>query len=178
MIEGLKIFEEVEGLYRIIPLMPFRHTEGVKFDIVPGKLVTDLKGIDLVVHDADALSPGSVGDVQRPWYMHPSQEDNLVVMQGIRYTDIYTPQHGNVEHFEVAPNYVKKNGQMLYDGVAMLTWPPRVFHRIVSCADGSASINLARRGEDFDIKTNFNIYDLDTETGEYEVIRAGHLDQT
>jgi len=178
MDSGMKVIEEVENLYRIVPLMPFRHTEGVKFDIVPEKLVLETKGIDLVVHDADALSPGPVGDVERPWYMHPSQEDNLIVMQGIRYTDIYTPAHGRVEHFEVAPNYVKKNGEMLYKGVAMLTWPCRVFHRIISCKEGSASVNLARRLDDFDIETNFSIYDLDTETGEYHEIRAGHLDQT
>lgn len=38
-------------------------------------------------------------------------------------------------------------------------------------------MNFAVHYEGFDIKTNFNIYDLDTETGKFEIIRAGHLDQ-
>jgi hypothetical protein len=28
------------------------------------------------------------------------------------------------------------------------------------------------------MKTNFNIYDLDIETGKFRVIRQGHLDQS
>ncbi len=170
-------FEEVAGLYRIVPLKPFRHTPGVRFDVVPEELATALKGIDVVVHDAEALSPGPVGDVARPWYMHPAQEDNLLVLRGVRHTEVYTPSHGTVERFAVAPGSVRKNGELLYEGAAMLTWPCGVFHRIVSGADGSASVNFARRFAGFDVKTNFSIYDLDTGTGEYRVIRAGHRDQ-
>jgi len=60
----------------------------------------------------------------------------------------------------------------------MLVWPCGVFHRIVSCPEqGSASVNFAVRYEGFNIRTNFNIYDLDTESGKYKVIREGHLDQ-
>lgn len=29
----------------------------------------------------------------------------------------------------------------------------------------------------FDIRTNFNIYGLDTASGEYQLLRAGYLDQ-
>ncbi len=60
----------------------------------------------------------------------------------------------------------------------MLVWPCGVFHRIVSCPEqGSGSVNFAVRYEGFNIRTNFNIYDLDTESGKYKVIREGHLDQ-
>jgi hypothetical protein len=59
----------------------------------------------------------------------------------------------------------------------MLVWSQGVFHRIQSGEKGSASLNFAVRGKEFDIKTNFNIYDLDTNTGEYKVLREGHLDQ-
>jgi hypothetical protein len=60
----------------------------------------------------------------------------------------------------------------------MLIWPCGVFHRIRSDEKtGSASLNFAVRYDGFDIKTNFNVYDLDPATGEYRMIRAGHLDQ-
>ena len=59
----------------------------------------------------------------------------------------------------------------------MLVWPCNVFHRIRTDSQGSASMNLAVHHEGFDIRTNFNVYDLDTTTGEYRVIREGHLDQ-
>jgi hypothetical protein len=53
-----------------------------------------------------------------------------------------------------------------------------VFHLITSDPiEGSASVNLATHYEGFDIETNFSIYDLDVDTGEYKVIRKGSLDQ-
>jgi hypothetical protein len=60
----------------------------------------------------------------------------------------------------------------------MLVWPCCVFHRIRSDEKtGSASLNFAVRYEGFDVKTNFNVYDLDPADGEYRTIRAGYLDQ-
>lgn len=38
-------------------------------------------------------------------------------------------------------------------------------------------MNFARHFEAFDPKENFNIYQLDTETGEHAVIRYGELDE-
>ena len=52
-----------------------------------------------------------------------------------------------------------------------------VFHRIKSGPEGSKSLNFAVRYEGFDIRTNFNIYDLDVDSGEYSVAREGHKDQ-
>ena len=102
----------------------------------------------------------------------------LIVLHGIRNVDIYTPSHGNVETFECAPHAIRKNGEVIHDGPGMLVWPVGVFHRVKSCEkDGSASVNLATHYEGFDIRTNFSIYDLNTETGEYKVIREGHEDQ-
>jgi hypothetical protein len=171
------IFDEVNGLYKVIPLKPFRKTPGVSFDVTPPGIIPRIDGIDRVLHENGAQSPGAVGSVDRPWYMHFYQEDYLLVLQGIRYTDIYTPQNGKVESFEVAPQYIKKNGGMFYDGPAMLVWPCNVFHRIRSCDVGSASVNFAVRTKGFNIDTNFSIYDVNIDTGEYKVIREGHLDQ-
>lgn len=173
----MRIIEEVEGLYRILELTPFRKTPGVTFDIFPMDAAPRIDGIDRVIHDHNAISPGSVGDVKRPWYLHQHQEDNLMVLHGVREVDIYTPKHGRVEHFTVYPDKILKNGELIVEGGAVLVWPTGVFHRIVSGPDGSASVNLAVRHEGFDIRTNFSIYDLNTDTGEYRVIRQGYQDQ-
>lgn len=171
------IVEEVLNFYRIIALTPFRKTKGVNFDIFPMEFLPRVDGIDRVLHESDALSPGSVGEVERPWYLHQHQEDNLIVLHGVRTVDIYTLEHRRVENFVVEPNKVYKNGELVYDGPAILVWPCNVFHRIRSGQAGSASLNFAVRHPGFDIKTNFSVYDLDTDTGDYKVIRAGHLDQ-
>ena len=171
------VIEEVKDLYRIIAFKSFRKTKGVTFDVIPIKQFGDVDAVDRVLHQNGAVSPSAIGAVKRPWYMHPHQEDNLVVMHGVRYVDIYTPQHGKVESFTVTPDEVRRGDEVVAKGGAMLVWPRGVFHRIVSGDDGSASINLARHYDGFDIKTNFNIYDLDTETGEYRVIRGGFEDQ-
>jgi len=175
----LPVIEEIAGLYRIIPLKPFRHTPGVAFDIIPGNIFPHIDAIDRVIHEFGAISPGPVGSIKTPWYMHPHQDDNLLVLNGTRYVEIYSLDHGRVENFEVRPDLIKKQGKILFEGAAMLVWPRNVFHRIRSSeTTGSASLNFAVHQEGFDIRTNFNIYDLDTTNGKFRVIREGHLDQS
>ncbi len=169
--------QEVPGLYKILPLKVFRKTQNVTFDFVPLDLLPRIDAIDRVLHESNATSPGPVGDVERPWYMHPYQDDNLVVLYGTRYVEIYKHDHGKIERFTVTPREIIRDGKVIFRGGAMLVWPRRVFHRILSDEKGSASLNLAVHYEGFDIRTNFNIYDLDTSTGQFTLIREGHLDQ-
>ena len=178
MTPDYEVVEEVGGLYRIIALRMIRQTEGVDFHAVPLGALEHIGAIDRVLHGKGAISPGAVGDVERPWYMHTHQADNLLVLHGERYVEIYTAAHGRVESFVVAPHRIEKNGAAVLSGAGMLVWPVGVFHRIISSAEtGSASVNLAVHYAGFDMRTNFNVYDLDTRTGQYRVIREGHRDQ-
>lgn len=172
------IHSEKPGFWRILLLKPFRKTPGVSFDIVPMEYLPKIDGIDRVVHDHSAISPGPVLGVERPWYLHPHQEDNLIVLQGKRMVDIYSAKYGRVEHFDVEPDKIWHDGKLVCDQSAMLVWPVNVFHRIVSGEKGSVSLNFAVRLPGFDIKTNFSIYDLDPATGEYGVLREGWKDQS
>ncbi len=173
-----EILYEVPDFYRIISLKVLRRTPGVFFDMIPMAAFSHIDSIDRVIHEHGATSPGPIGDVAHPWYMHPSQEDNLLVLHGTRHVDIYTPGHGQIESFIVTPQRIEKDGQLLVDGPAMLVWPCGVFHRVRSCEKaGSASLNFAVHHDGFDLRANFNIYDIDTVTGQYRVIREGHLDQ-
>jgi len=171
------VIDEVEGLYRIVELKPFRRTPGVSFDIMPMELLPRVDGIDRVIHTRFAISPGSVDEVERPWYMHPYQEDNLMVLHGSRSVDIFNLRRRRVESFLVEPDRVFRNGELVYDGPAMLVWPCGVFHRITTGEEGSASLNFAVRHPGFSLKTNFNVYDFDAERGKTRLLRAGYLDQ-
>ena len=172
------LVEEVPNLYKVIPLRLFRRTPGVYFDILPKEALPRVDGFDRVIHERGAVSPGQVGNVERPWYMHPHQDDNLMVLHGVRTVDLYTKRHGKVESFVVTPHRIEKNSKVVFEGAAMLVWPRAVFHRIVSSNElGSASLNFAVRYEGWDVRTNFSIYDLNPENGEFRVIREGHLDQ-
>lgn len=173
----MRIIAEQPGLYKIIELKLFRKTPGVTFDLFPMKAVPHIDSIDRIIHDHNAISPGPVGDVLQPWYMHTAQQDNLIVLCGKRDVDIFTKEHGKIEHFTISSDKIYHNGSLVFEGGAVLVWPENVFHRIVSGEDGSASINLAVHTEGFDLKTNFGIYDLNTKTGEYRVIREGYEDQ-
>lgn len=168
---------EVEGLYKVISLKRFRETKGVRFDILPSELLHDVVGVDRVIHEGNAISPGEIEGVKRPWYMHPFQSDNLLVLHGERHVDLYSEEHGKIEKFVVTSNKIYMNGEVLFDGPAMLVWPPYVFHRVESKETGSASLNFAYRTDDFNVLDNFSIYDLNETTGEYKVIREGHKDQ-
>ncbi len=171
------ITDEVEGLYQVIQLEDFRKTPGVIFNILPQEITHRADSIDRVIHAHKAISPGPVGDILRPWYMHEYQDDNLVVLAGTREVDIYTPAHGQIEHFTVTADDVYKNGERIATGGAMLVWPRGVFHRIASGDNGSASINLAIHYDGLDIRNNFNIYSVNTVSGRFEVIREGFKDQ-
>jgi len=172
------VIDEAPFLYKAVALAPFRHTPGVSFDLVPRGLLGRINAIDRVIHVKHAVSPGPVGGVERPWYMHPNQDDNLIVMHGIRHVDLYSIKHGVIERFDVTAEAIHKNGKLLHKGAAMLVWPRGVFHRIVSGEEGSASLNFAVHYAGIDMRTNFNIYSLQPETGEFAVLREGYLDQS
>ncbi len=165
----------IENLCFVLPLKVLRTTPNVGFMAVEG-VIEDISGIDLVTHQAGGKSPTIEGDDIWYWYMHTDQEDKLVVHQGRRLVQLYSQKHGQVENFEVTANAIYHNSEKIYDGAAILGWPPRVFHRVHS-PEGSLSTNYASRNEDFDIDTNFNIYTLDIEKGEYQSVRLGALDQ-
>jgi hypothetical protein len=169
--------EKVDHLFEIVHLKRFRETKGVIFDVLTKDLLEPVSGIDRVIHLSNAVSPGKIGDVNRPWYMHKHQSDNLLVLHGERHIDLYTKEHGKVEKFIVTPTSIYRNSVLICDIPGMLIWPPNVFHRVESKEKGSASINFAYREDGFDVKDNFDIYDLDTQTGEYKVIRQGFKDQ-
>ena len=164
--------------YRLFPLHELRRTPGVSFDAIELAELGEVTALDRVMHARGALSPGPVGYVPRPWYMHTHQIDNLLVLHGARYVELYTPELGQVETFTVKPDLILHGDTVLFDGPAILGWPVGVFHRITSSdQEGSASLNLAIHRPGFDPRTNFNIYDLDLDSGQYRVVRKGHLDQ-
>jgi dTDP-4-dehydrorhamnose 3,5-epimerase-like enzyme len=177
MINDARITDEIVGLYRIIPLNSFRRTRGVFFENVPTGAFRRIDAIDRVVHVSNAISPGPVGAVKRPWYMHTHQDDNLIVLHGTRYIELYTRKYGKVENFLISAEWIKKDDMVIFDGPAMLCWPKAVFHRVLSAEEGSVAINFAVHHEGIDMRTNFNIYDVDVEAGTFSVIREAYLDQ-
>ena len=168
-------------LYRIIPLRVLRRTAGVKFDEMVPSDIPRIDGIDRVIHGPNSLSPGPVEDatppVKRPWYMHKGQDDNLMVLKGTRYVDIFKPETKERASFILTPDKVYKNEKLYYNGPAMIVWPAGIFHRIISGDEGSISVNFATRTRQFDIEDNFNIYDLNVHTGEHRILKEGIEDQ-
>ena len=165
----------IENLCFIIPLKPLRATPNVNFFSVEG-VVEGLSGVDLVIHEPGGKSPLIANDENWYWYMHTDQEDKLVVHNGKRHVQLFSSKHGQAEEFEVTPDAIYHNGNKIYEGAAILGWEPYVFHRVHS-PDGSISTNYAKRLEGFDMNTNFNIYNLDCESGVYSMVRLGSLDQ-
>ena len=168
-------------MYRLIPLRILRRTQGVKFDEMVPSDIPRIHGIDRVIHGPNSISPGPIEDapvpIKRPWYMHSGQDDNLLVLQGTRYVDIFDNKSLKKASFIVTPDKVYKNDKLYYDGPAMVVWPAGIFHRIISGEEGSISVNFSTRTKDFDVNNNFNIYNLCTTTGEYTLLKDGSDDQ-
>ncbi|KAJ4455667.1 hypothetical protein PAPYR_9314 [Paratrimastix pyriformis] len=165
------------AMWRVLPLKEFRNTPGVQFHLVPIDKIGTIHSIDRVFHAHSAQSPGPVGDVQRPWYYHQNQDDNLLVFHGERTTELYNSLTHSIETFLVTPNKIMKDGQVLYDGPAVLCWPAGTFHRVSSGPEGSMSENFAVHKSGWHVETNFSIYDLNLATGQSRVIRVGREDQ-
>ncbi len=177
-ISMIHVIEEVEDFYKVIPLLSFRKTPGVEFDIIPGAMIPRVDGVDRVIHTGASPSPGPVGGVLRPWYMHTHQDDHLMVLDGVRSVELYTPDYGEIFEFEVSAHKIIRNGECICDDACILAWPCGVFHRVQSDPiNGSISINLATRHDGIDMENNFSIYDVDIIEGTYHEIRKGSLDQ-
>lgn len=164
-------------MYRLIPLRILRRTQGVKFDEIVPSDIPKIDGIDRVIHGPNSISPGPVDSIKRPWYMHKAQDDNLMVLQGSRYVDIFDPKTKQKASFVITPEKVYKNDKLYYDGPCMVVWPAGIYHRIISGSEGSISINIATRNSEFDLKDNFNVYQLCTTTGNSIIIKDGYEDQ-
>jgi hypothetical protein len=164
-------------MYRIIPLRNLRRTSGVKFDEIVPSDIPKIDGIDRVIHGPNAISPGPVGNVKRPWYMHPNQDDNLMVLQGTRFVDIYDSNKRCKTSFIITPDQVYKNGKLYCDYSAMIVWPAKIFHRIITGDEGSISVNFSTRHKGFDLSNNFDIYNLDVFSGDFLKIKDGIDDQ-
>ena len=95
-----------------------RRTPGVKFDEMVPSDIPKISGIDRVIHGSNSISPGPIEDtpipIKRPWYMHPGQDDNLLVLQGTRYIDIYCPEKKEKASFIVSPDKIYKNDKLYY----------------------------------------------------------------
>lgn len=170
------ITTKVKGLFHVIPFTLLRKTPNVDFHSIP--FIDRATGMESVIHAQGALSPGTIDEVQNPWYMHPNQEDNLFTITGKRIVELYHPDHGTIERFEVSRNEITRNGKIILNEPGILGWPVGVFHRNSSPYEGgSSSLNMALRFEHFNIDYEFNIYDIDLQTGKSTVIREGHLDQ-
>ena len=76
-----------------------------------------------------------------------------MVLQGERFVDIYCPTQKRLASFQ---------GVLYCNQPAMVVWPAGIFHRIISGSEGSISINFATRNKLFNLKDNFNIYDLNS----------------
>ena len=59
--------------------------------------------------------------------MHRGQDDNLMVLQGSRYIDIFDPSTKEKASFVVTPDKVYKNDKLYVDGPCMVVWPREFF---------------------------------------------------
>ena len=127
----IKKTDIVPGVAYFISLIALRETPSVHFHNFPPELTKEISAIDRVEHGVGAYSPTAKNQPElRAWYMHPHQEDNILVLCGQRNIELYSAEHGKIEEFEVTPHFIKHNGKTIFDGPALLGWTTNVFHRV------------------------------------------------
>ena len=123
----------------------FRETKGVHFSDV---WVTNQNGLDLVVHKCFAISPPNIaGTGEKCFYIHQHQTDNNRVIDGRRIFELVATE-GQMQH----RHYMV----LLDDNIGALEILPRVYHRSISCEEGSILLNHAVRDEEYIEENEFN----------------------
>lgn len=166
----------LDGMCYYIPLGELRRTPKVDFHFVPLLRQEGIGQIQRVVHQPGAQSPSVEGEDVQPWYMHPHQEDNCLMLGGERVVDLYTKEHGKQTFRASMDKITWEDGTVIYEGPHIFGWYKDVFHRPNS-PEGSVALFMVRYFDGFDLDTEFSMYNVDEETGEYSVYRKGALDQ-
>lgn len=167
----------VPGMCYYIPLQELRMTPKVDFHSIPLLNEEGIGNIQRVVHQKGAQSPSVAGmEDKQPWYMHPHQQDNCLMLGGERVVDLYTKEEGKKTFRATIDKLTWEDGTVIYEGPHIFGWYKDVFHRPNS-PEGSVALFFVMHTEGFDLNTEFNIYELDEETGEYSVLREGFKDQ-
>ena len=123
----------------------FRDTPGVHFSDV---WVAGQSGLDLVVHHKFAISPpNKEGTGEKTFYIHQHQTDNNRCIDGRRVFELVAPDN-QMQH----QHYII----LLDDNIGALEILPGVYHRSVSCEEGSILLNHAVRDEEYDEAKEFN----------------------
>lgn len=123
----------------------FRETTGVHFSDV---WVAGQTGLDLVVHHGHAISPPNhSGTGEKTFYIHQEQTDNNRCIQGRRVFELVaTEDQMQYKHYVI----------LLDDNIGALEILPGVYHRSVSCEEGSILLNHAVRTEKYNEALEFN----------------------
>lgn len=104
--------------------------------------------------------------------MHRGQSDHLMVLQGERLVELYCSSKNTLVRFRLTPNEIFKEETLLYEGAYILSWPPEIFHRIVTVRGGSISVNFVTYISDVNFEHNFGVYDVNTTNGSFMLIRS------
>lgn len=131
-------------MFELISFQRFRDTPSVQFfDIT----VKDSNARDLVFHDGPATSPNNSAEGAWRFYLHPNQEDNLLVVSGGR--TFYLVNFA----WEYPFHEVRLDANR-----HILRLPPGTFHRSVSDPNGSLVINQAVRAQQATVESEFRVY--------------------
>ena len=123
----------------------FRETKGVHFSDV---WVQNQNGLDLVVHRGFSVSPpNQQGTGEKTFYLHHHQTDNNRCIHGRRVFELVAPGELMQHHHYVV---------LLDDNIGALEIQPGVYHRSVSCEEGSILLNHAVRDELYNENNEFN----------------------
>ena len=123
----------------------FRETRGVHFSDV---WVQGQNGLDLVVHREFAISPPNIkGTGEKQFYIHQHQTDNNRCIEGRRIFELVATR-GEMQH----AHYLV----LLDDQIGALEILPGVYHRSISCEEGSILLNHAVRDEHYCEAAEFN----------------------
>lgn len=175
------------GFWELVPLELYRQRQGTDFNKVPMEQFRGtVNAMDHILSASCARSPGNV-EGKQGWYMHANQQDNMLVLAGVRTTTLrrtFVREDGKrcaegvdkQEVFQMTPNEVRRNGVVVHQGPVILRIENNVLHRIESGTDGSSAVNFAVRTKRFDIDHEYDIFDCD-ESGLLTVIRQGKEDQ-
>ena len=79
------------------------------------------------------------------WYQNRFEKNNLMVLNGSRYLDLYCQRTYKKENLIIHEDNIYRNGKLYYGSPAIISWSGDLFHKTESGENGSFSLNIIEK---------------------------------
>lgn len=144
-------------MFTLIPLKNIKRCSSFKIDNLVVENGSNITGIFREIHGPKTKSSiGSENKIKKMfkikyncqeeiWYQNRFEKNNLMVLNGSRYLDLYCQRTYKKENLIIHEDNIYRNGKLYYGSPAIISWSGDLFHKTESGENGSFSLNIIEK---------------------------------